>query len=95
MSLMKDLRKIASLPMTETLPAFQQGHKVKYVKFPKKFWIVESPGEDSEIGEVFYELDMEGFFLQARGGLNWSKVHGFYTKESDARKEAEKLMSSR
>lgn len=65
---------------------------VKMVKFPKKFWIVEKPGPDSEIEDVFYESNMLDFHLQTRGGLEWNKIQGFYTDKKTAEKAAKSAM---
>ena len=68
---------------------------IKYVGFPKKFWVVTKPTKESELGDICFEADIGRLMLQFRGGLDVDEIVGVYGNESAAKKDAEKLLVAR
>jgi len=64
---------------------------------PKKFWVVVSPREHSELIDVYFDTDLRGFGLWSRGGSAsfWNEVVAIYGNEAKARKHAQDLLDKR
>ena len=58
----------------------------------EKFWIVTKPTAVSTMQDICFQSDIHGLQLQFLGGLKSENIHGIYTKEAEAKQEAEKLL---
>ena len=57
------------------------------------FWVVTKPTELSELGDICFDTDFQGFILQVKGGLSQGDVHGVYDNQAEAEAEANKLLA--
>jgi len=69
--------------------------KVEYKGVPKTFWVVSSPTQSSEMGDILFEATFMSFAYTVRGGLDPKDIVGVYARESDARERADEELSKR
>ncbi len=58
-----------------------------------KIWVVTKPTEHSELVDIFFDTDFEGFIRQARGGLREEDLYGVYDDEAEAEGIAKGLLA--
>jgi len=59
------------------------------------FFVVTTPTPVSELADICFETNFEGFFIQVLGGLKISDIHGIYNDEDEAEKIAKALLADR
>ena len=59
------------------------------------FWVVEYPGRDSELSDIFFQADIFDMALQIRGGLDPETIYGIYKSKGLALKKAKELLLKR
>lgn len=69
--------------------------KIKYIKFPEKFWVVTNPTNVSVRNDILFEADLESFLIQIKGGLTLGEIYGIYGDKKEAEKDAENLLKNK
>lgn len=59
------------------------------------FWVVTKPNEKSTIDDILFLSDPIHFANQIRGGLDETKVYGFYTSYDFAHRHAHNLLNAK
>jgi len=72
-------------PMQDSIPYIPAGEI-------KTFWVVTKPTRFSTLADVCFETSAEGLYFQFAGGLELRNLHGTYTDEESAAREARALL---
>ena len=80
----KPVKEVSPINEIESIPVDEIG----------KFFIVEKPTKDSEMGDVVYELTLPEFALQIKGGLEVKNILGVYKQKSDANRAGTEAMKA-
>jgi hypothetical protein len=67
---------------------------MRVVGLPEHFWVVTSPSQQSEIGDICFRCSFRTFALQVRGGLGLEEVVGIFAAEEDAVAAATALLQA-
>jgi len=59
---------------------------------PERFWVVTRPSPASELADICFACTVDGLMRQAREGLNEDEIVAIFADESEARKEAGRLL---
>lgn len=73
----------------------RENHIMKIQGMPETFWVVISPTDNSDLGDICFKVDFRTFALQVRGGLDIEEIIGIYADDEDAKDTAMKLLAAR
>ena len=59
------------------------------------FWVVTKPTPRSVLIDICFKSDWRGIEAQFKGGLTFEQIHGIYTGEAEAIRNAGELLAER
>lgn len=60
-----------------------------------EFWVVTNPTDVSELGDICFKTDADGFILQVKGGLDRERNPVIFTTAKSAKAYAMALLKAR